>query len=93
MLARWPYHDSAGWRDEWNELLFNDTFGFCVQGVGSKTAILPADWADRLVTVRNGNTLGKIGFCLGSHHLCASKLLAKMNSVTSRSGANHPPDD
>lgn len=55
---------------------FHDTYGFYVQGVGTKTAVLPAGWIDRLVGVSNANTMGRTGLCLDPHDLCAAKLIA-----------------
>ncbi len=55
---------------------FHETFGYYAQGVGSETAILPAGWERRLVTIQNDNTNLKIGLCLDPHDLAASKLAA-----------------
>ena len=55
---------------------FHDTHGFYVQGVGRDTAVLPAGWTDRLVTVNNANTSGRAGLCLDPHDLCVAKLIA-----------------
>lgn len=55
---------------------FHDTYGFYVQGVGTKTAVLPAGWTDRLVNVSNANTSGRTGLCLEPHDLCVAKLIA-----------------
>lgn len=35
---------------------FHQTFGYYAHGVAEETAILPAGWKDRLITVRNANT-------------------------------------
>jgi hypothetical protein len=55
---------------------FHDTHGFYVQGVGPRTAVLPAGWTERLVRVSNENTFGRTGLCLDPHDLCAAKLIA-----------------
>lgn len=55
---------------------FHETFGYYAQGVGPETAILPAGWERRLVTIQNDNTHSKIGLCLDPHDLAASKLAA-----------------
>lgn len=55
---------------------FHETHGFYVQGVGSKTAVLPPGWEDRLVRVTNDNTNGRTGLCLEPHDLCVAKLIA-----------------
>lgn len=55
---------------------FHRTHGFYVQGVGQRTAILPAGWRDRLIAVRNSNTEGRTGWCLEGHDLCVAKLAA-----------------
>lgn len=55
---------------------FDQAHGFYVHGVGPETAILPADWRERLIPVRNENTRGCTGWCLEIHDLAASKLAA-----------------
>lgn len=55
---------------------FHETFGYYAQGVGAETAILPAGWQDRLVTVRNANTRGVTGWTLEVHDLLISKYAA-----------------
>lgn len=55
---------------------FHETHGFYVQGVGRDTAVLPAGWTERLVTVSNDNTRGRTGLCLDPHDLCVAKLVA-----------------
>ena len=55
---------------------FNELHGFYVQGVGERTATLPAGWRDRLVAVTGAGTNGRIGLCLEVHDLCVSKLVA-----------------
>lgn len=53
---------------------FHETFGYYAQGVGPTTAVLPAGWADRLIPIRNANTLDKTGWCLEPHDLAIAKL-------------------
>lgn len=55
---------------------FHETHGFYVQGVGQGTAVLPAGWSERLISVKNANTSGRSGLCLEPHDLCAAKLIA-----------------
>jgi hypothetical protein len=55
---------------------FHRTFGYYAHGVGESTAVLPFEWRDRLVTVRNENTGGGAGLCLEIHDLAVSKLVA-----------------
>jgi hypothetical protein len=55
---------------------FHDTFGYYAHGVGPETAVLPAKWKTRLVTVKNENTLGITGLCLSPVDLAVSKLAA-----------------
>lgn len=55
---------------------FHSAFGVYAQGVGERTARLPAGWRDRLVPLRNDNTAGVTGWCLEPHDLGAAKLTA-----------------
>ena len=55
---------------------FHQTFGYYAHGVAEETAILPAGWKDRLVTVRNANTGNGCGLCLEVHDLAVAKLAA-----------------
>lgn len=59
---------------EWSE--FHATYGFYIEGVGKRTAILPPDWEYRLVGVRSEATNNATGLCLDPHDLCAAKLMA-----------------
>ncbi len=59
---------------EWSA--FHSTYGYYVQGVGRQTAVLPAEWEDRLVPVSGANTNGRTGLCLDPHDLCLAKLVA-----------------
>ncbi|HEY3448519.1 MAG TPA: DUF6036 family nucleotidyltransferase [Myxococcales bacterium] len=55
---------------------FHDSFGYYAQGVGEETATLPQGWRDRLVPVRGPGTRGATGWCLETHDLAVSKLVA-----------------
>jgi hypothetical protein len=55
---------------------FHELYGYYAQGVGEGTAVLPSGWRDRLVRVRNPNTLGITGLCLEVHDLAISKYVA-----------------
>jgi hypothetical protein len=55
---------------------FHQTFGYYAHGVAEETAILPAGWKDRLVTVRNANTGNGCGLCLEVPDLAVAKLAA-----------------
>ncbi len=55
---------------------FHETFGYYAQGVEEGTAVLPAGWRDRLVTIRNANTRGAAGLCLDIHDLAIAKYVA-----------------
>lgn len=56
--------------------LFHETFGIYAQGVGETTARLPEGWRERLIPIRNDNTLGITAHCLEPHDLLISKYLA-----------------
>ena len=55
---------------------FHQTFGYYAHGVDEETAVLPAGWKDRLISIRNENTGGGTGLCLEVHDLAVSKLVA-----------------
>ncbi len=55
---------------------FQDTFGYYAHGVAPETATLPPGWKQRLVPVKNENTGGATGWCLETHDLAMSKLVA-----------------
>lgn len=55
---------------------FHETFGYYAHGVGPGTAVLPANWQERLVPVQNENTRGVTGLCLSPVDLAVSKLAA-----------------
>lgn len=41
--------------------IFHQTFGYYAHGVDETTAVLPEGWRERLVPIRNENTLGATG--------------------------------
>jgi hypothetical protein len=55
---------------------FHETYGYYAQGVGEGTAVLPVDWQQRLIPIRNANTRGATGWCLEPHDLVLSKYVA-----------------
>ena len=55
---------------------FHEQFGYYAQGVGERTATLPAGWRERLIRVSNVNTGGVAGLCLEVHDLAVSKYVA-----------------
>jgi hypothetical protein len=55
---------------------FHEQFGYYAQGVGPETAVLPAGWQRRLVSLKNDNTAGIEGLCLEVHDLAISKYVA-----------------
>ncbi len=55
---------------------FHEQFGYYAHGVSPETAVLPVDWRERLVAVRNENTGGVTGWCLAPVDLAVSKLVA-----------------
>lgn len=55
---------------------FHEQFGYYAQGVGPKTAVLPAGWKRRLARIDNENTNGVAGLCLDVHDLAISKYVA-----------------
>lgn len=52
---------------------FHETFGYYAQGVGPRTAVVPAGWESRLVPVPAG---AATGLCLEPHDLLISKYVA-----------------
>lgn len=52
---------------------FHETFGYYAQAVGERTAVLPAGWESRLVSVP---TPAGTGLCLEPHDLAISKYVA-----------------
>ena len=55
---------------------FHEQFGYYAHGVSPETAVLPANWQERLVAVHNENTGGVTGWCLAPADLAVSKLVA-----------------
>ncbi len=55
---------------------FHSTFGYYAQGVGPETATLEAGWRARLIPIRGPGTRGAVGWCLETHDLVLSKLIA-----------------
>lgn len=55
---------------------FHNSFGYYAHGVSLNTAILPRHWQNRLVPIKNENTMGIKGLCLEIHDLAISKLIA-----------------
>lgn len=55
---------------------FHETFGYYAHGVGPETAIVPAGWQDRLVTLDGPALNGAIGRCLDPEDLGVAKLAA-----------------
>lgn len=56
---------------------FHRTFGYCADGIGPETAILPDGWDARCVELKGHPLLeGAIGVCPEIHDICASKLMA-----------------
>ena len=55
---------------------FHQTFGYYAHGVSEDTAVLPANWKDRLVPLQNENAGSATAFCLEIHDLAVSKLVA-----------------
>lgn len=78
-----PLHDDGdetvatlldGQAGEWSN--FHETHGFYIQGVGSRTAILPQGWKTRLVSVVPPGAPQRVGLCLDPVDLCVAKLVA-----------------
>ena len=55
---------------------FHETHGYYAHGVSPRTAILPAGWQQRLVSLSSPNTDGATGLCLDVHDLVLSKYAA-----------------
>ena len=52
---------------------FHETYGYYAQGVGERTAVLPAGWQERVIRVP---TPAGTGLCLEPHDLVISKYVA-----------------
>lgn len=55
---------------------FEREFGYYAHGVDATTAVLPRGWERRLVLVTGENTRNVRGWCLETHDLAVSKLVA-----------------
>ena len=55
---------------------FHETYGYYAQGVGPETALLPADWMQRVHRVQNRNTHDRIVYCLDARDLFLAKAAA-----------------
>jgi hypothetical protein len=55
---------------------FHSTFGYYAQGVEPETETLEAGWRARLIPIRGPGTRGAVGWCLETHDLVLSKLIA-----------------
>jgi hypothetical protein len=55
---------------------FHETYGYYVDPVDGKTAILPKGWKGRLVNLPPGDTGGVKGLCLEPHDLAIAKYAA-----------------
>lgn len=55
---------------------FHLTHGYYAHGISPTTAILPAGWEQRLISINNPNTDGATGLCIDVHDLALSKYAA-----------------
>jgi hypothetical protein len=55
---------------------FHESFGYYAHGVGPATAILPAQWRTRAISIRSEATAGVTGVCPHPSDLAVSKLAA-----------------
>lgn len=55
---------------------FHQTHGYYAQGVGPETAILPAQWWQRVHRVQGPNTDGRLAYCLDPVDLFLAKVAA-----------------
>jgi hypothetical protein len=55
---------------------FHRTFGYYAHGIPPDSCPLPSGWDKRLITIKNENTNGITGLCLGADDLACSKLAA-----------------
>lgn len=56
--------------------MFHSTFGYYVQGVVAKTAVLPSGWRKRLLRFETPATNGVVAWCIEPHDLWVSKAIA-----------------
>ncbi|HEX5047199.1 MAG TPA: DUF6036 family nucleotidyltransferase [Gammaproteobacteria bacterium] len=69
-------------RTEWLNAIgqdspFHETFGYYADPVDERTATLPRNWKNRLVTLPPGDTEGVAGLCLDPHDLAIAKYVAR----------------
>lgn len=55
---------------------FHDSYGYYVDPVDEKTAVLPTGWKGRLVNIQSPDTNDVVGLCLDPHDLFVSKIVA-----------------
>ena len=55
---------------------FHELHGYYAEGVGPRTAILPAEWQRRVCRVQNANTNDRVAYCLDPVDLFLSKAAA-----------------
>lgn len=55
---------------------FAEQFGYYIDPVDEKTAVLPRSWKNRLVNIQNENTDGVLGLCLHPQDLFVAKVAA-----------------
>ena len=55
---------------------FHETHNFYVHGLSIESSTLPEGWEARLIKIQNENTHNHSGWCIDSHDLAASKLVA-----------------
>jgi hypothetical protein len=55
---------------------FHESYGYYVDPVDDKTAVLPKGWKGRLVNLSPGDTEGVKGLCLEPHDLAIAKYVA-----------------
>ena len=53
--------------------MFQETHGVYAQGVGQRTARLPAGWQDRLIPILNENTAGVDRLVPRARTICGSR--------------------
>lgn len=55
---------------------FHQTYGYYAQGVGPDTAVLPANWMQRVHRIQSANTNDRVGYCLDVLDLFMAKAVA-----------------
>lgn len=56
--------------------LFHERFGYYAQAIDETTCKLPDGWRDRVIPICNEGTCGVTGYCLETHDIIISKLIA-----------------